>query len=83
MSAWTALSTSALPHMCSCMFCSDASHPSMSSGLSPRDMRPRVKPWDLEEGFRVRQHDLFPKHLANSLSFKTAALSRVQASPCF
>ena len=58
MPAWTTISTSALPLMCSCMCCSDASHPSMSSGLSPRDMRPRVKPWDLEEGFRVRECDL-------------------------
>ena len=68
--------------MCSCMCCSDASHPSMSSGLSPRDMRPRVKPWDLEEGFRVRRRDLLLKHLAISLSFRAAAIARVQASPC-
>ena len=76
------MATTTLPLMCSCMCCSDASHPSLSSGLSPRDMRPRVKPWDLEEGFRVRQRDLLLKHLANSLSFKAAALARNHASPC-
>ena len=81
LAAWTAISAPALPLKCSCMCCSDASHPSMSSGLSPRDMRPRVKPWDLEEGFRVRQCDVLLKHPAISLSTRAAALARIHVSP--
>jgi hypothetical protein len=31
-----------------------SSHPTMSSGISPRDVRPRVKPFDLEAAREVR-----------------------------
>ena len=31
----------------------EMSHASLSSGLSPRESRPRVKPWDLAEGYKV------------------------------
>ena len=31
----------------------EMSHASLSSGLSPRESRPRTKPWDLAEGYQV------------------------------
>ena len=31
----------------------EMSHASLSSGLSPRESRPRTKPWDLAEGYKV------------------------------
>ena len=32
----------------------EMSHASLSSGLSPRESRPRTRPWDLAEGYQVR-----------------------------
>lgn len=32
----------------------DMSHASLSSGLSPRESRPRTRPWDLAEGYQVQ-----------------------------
>lgn len=31
----------------------ELSHASLSSGLSPRESRPRTRPWDLAEGYQV------------------------------
>ena len=31
----------------------EMSHASLSSGLSPRESRPRTRPWDLAEGYQV------------------------------
>ena len=31
----------------------EMSHASLSSGLSPRESRPRTKPWDLQDGYKV------------------------------
>ena len=31
----------------------EMSHASLSSGLSPRESRPRTKPWDLADGYKV------------------------------
>lgn len=31
----------------------EMSHASLSSGLSPRESRPRTRPWDLAEGYKV------------------------------
>ena len=36
----------------------EMSHASLSSGLSPRESRPRVKPWDLAEGYKVSTHEI-------------------------
>lgn len=33
----------------------EMSHASLSSGLSPRESRPRARPWDLAEGYKVNQ----------------------------
>ncbi len=38
----------------------EMSHASLSSGLSPRESRPRVKPWDLAEGYKVGNSQLKP-----------------------
>lgn len=32
----------------------EMSHASLSSGLSPRESRPRTRPWDLAEGYQVQ-----------------------------
>ncbi|DBA91048.1 TPA: hypothetical protein ACH3X2_004154 [Trebouxia sp. C0005] len=44
----------------------EMSHASLSSGLSPRESRPRVRPWDLAEGYK-------------SLAYHSALYSRAQA----
>ncbi len=36
----------------------EMSHASLSSGLSPRESRPRVRPWDLAEGYKVSKSQL-------------------------
>lgn len=36
----------------------EMSHASLSSGLSPRESRPRVRPWDLAEGYKVGNSQL-------------------------
>ena len=38
----------------------EMSHASLSSGLSPRESRPRVRPWDLAEGYEVGNSQLKP-----------------------
>ena len=39
----------------------DMSHASLSSGLSPRESRPRTRPWDLAEGYQVHVTFIAPE----------------------
>lgn len=41
----------------------EMSHASLSSGLSPRESKPRSKPWDLADGYKVSS----PSHLTRCL----------------
>lgn len=41
----------------------EMSHASLSSGLSPRESKPRTRPWDLAEGYKVASSICILGHL--------------------
>ena len=44
----------------------EMSHASLSSGLSPRESRPRARPWDLAEGYKVKLCTYLPRLISSN-----------------